>query len=47
MASETAEAHGTVNVNIIFWGGLVKITTVWPFFFVETTRARGGYFDMF
>jgi hypothetical protein len=25
----------------------VKITTVWPFFFVETTRARGGYFDMF
>jgi hypothetical protein len=54
MASDTAEAHGTrrvlasaVNVNINFWGGLVKIGTVWPFFVVETTRARDGYFDIF
>jgi hypothetical protein len=25
----------------------VKIGTVWPFFVVETTRARDGYFDIF
>jgi len=54
MASDTAEARETrrvhasaVNVNINVWGGLVKIRTVWPFFFVETTRARDGYFDIF
>ena len=54
MASDTAETHGTwrvlasaVNMNINVWGGLVKIRTVWPFFIVETTRARDGHFDIF
>jgi hypothetical protein len=53
MAIDTTEARGTrrvltsaVNVYINVWGGLAKNGTVRPFFFVKTTLAYDGYFDI-